>query len=140
MARATGNHNARAIQALEMHLSGASYRVIAAQLHVSHSTIERDVARMLKITLQAPTDQARALHKARLERLLLAAWTPALAGNLEAIRTAKDLLTSLARLLGLDAPAKIDITAWVRDYAEGLGLDPEEGVRIAEDIIRQGSA
>lgn len=45
-------------------------------------------------------------------------------------------LAQEAKLLGLDAPAKIDVTHQIIKLAEELGLDPEEAIVEAERIIK----
>lgn len=44
-----------------------------------------------------------------------------------------------AELLGVDAPTKIDLVAYVRELATREGLDPEEAVAMAERIVREGA-
>lgn len=45
-------------------------------------------------------------------------------------------LKQQAEVLGLNKPAQVDITVYVRQMATELGLDPEEAVREAERVIR----
>lgn len=136
MPGATAERLARAAKAVDLKLAGASYRAIGERLGVSHGQVERDVALVLDRMLAEPVARMRALHLARLERLLLAAWPRATAGDLDAIDTCRRLLDSVAKLLGLDEPAKVDVRHWVRMLAEQEGLDPEQAVKDAETILK----
>lgn len=40
-------------------------------------------------------------------------------------------------LLGLDAPTRVDFTALIRLDAERAGLDPDEMVQLAEQVLRE---
>ena len=42
-----------------------------------------------------------------------------------------------AKLLGLDEPRRVDITAIIEKAAAEAGVDPEEALREAEEIIRR---
>ena len=55
---------------------------------------------------------------------------------LKAIDSVLRLMDWRARYLGLDAATKIDITARVRGWAEELGLDPDQAVAEAEQLLR----
>lgn len=50
------------------------------------------------------------------------------------------LLKQEAELLGLDAPLKVDLAAYVRELAAREGLDPEEAVATAERILKENRA
>ena len=39
--------------------------------------------------------------------------------------------------LGLDMPIKIDLEQRIREGAEAEGLDPEEAIAIANEVIRE---
>jgi len=127
---------ARRVQALDLRLAGASYRQIAVVLGVGVKTAWLDVNRALREYLTEPSDQVRAAEVARLERLFMAHWPKAISGDKEATYTVLAIMDRRARLLGLDAPKRIDITAWVRELAESEGWDVAQTVRDAERIVK----
>jgi hypothetical protein len=47
------------------------------------------------------------------------------------------LLKERAKLLGAYAPAKIDLTAEVREWADRNGFDPQEAVDAAAEIVKE---
>ena len=61
----------------------------------------------LKATLQEPADELRTLELERLDRLLLGVWGQAAKGNQGAVDRALKIMERRARLLGLDAPTKV---------------------------------
>jgi len=135
--------DARAVQALNLRLAGASYRSIGTELHVSYQTAYTDVQRMLRETMQEPTDELRQAELARLDRLLLSLWPLAtrtamspLGPDYRAVDAALRIMERRARLLGLDAPAKIDLTQWVREFAEKHGMDADAAVEKANNIVK----
>src|SRR3990172_2959972 len=102
---------ARRVQALDLRLAGASYRQIALALGVGVKTAWLDVNRALREYLSEPSDQVRAAEVARLDRLFLAHWPKAISGDHQATYTVLAIMDRRARLLGLDAPKRVDITA-----------------------------
>jgi hypothetical protein len=61
----------------------------------------------LKATLQEPADELRKMELERLDRLLLAVWGQAAKGNQGGIDRALKIMERRAKLLGLDAPTKV---------------------------------
>ena len=103
----TAGVDARAVKALDMRLGGASYRQIGKALHVDHTT-------------------AMAGH-----------WEKAIHGDVNSTRTVLTIMDRRAKLLGLDAPQRLDVTGWIREMAEAEGIDPDQAVRDAESIVRR---
>ena len=58
-------------------------------------------------------------------------------GAINATRTVLSIMDRRAKLLGLDAPQRIDLTGWIREMAIAEGLDPDQTVRDAESIVRR---
>ena len=119
-----------------MRLAGASYRQISATLGVPLATAHRQVQRMLTEYAETAT-QLRDMEVARLDRLLMGHWTKAIGGDVNATRTVLSIMDRRAKLLGLDAPQRIDLTGWIREMAIAEGLDPDQAVRDAESIVRR---
>ena len=126
----------RSIKALDLRLAGVSYRQIGEQLDISHTQAERDVQAMLDEMAQEPAEAVRKAELARLDRLVMAHWPAALRGDHRATATVLQIMDRRARYLGLDAPQKIDLTASIREMAEREGIDPDQAVRDAEEIVR----
>lgn len=125
-------------QALELRKAGVSYAVIAEKVGYSGpSGAFRAVDSALKRTLQDPADEVRRLEIERLDAMLLGVWPRARSGDDEAIATVLRIMTRRAKLLGLDAPVKKDIT--LRSYtevaAQKYGLDVAEVLAEAEQIL-----
>ena len=125
------------VQALDMRLGGASYRRISKALGVPLATAHRHVQRMMREYAAEPATQLRDMEVARLDRLLMGHWGKAIGGDVNATRTVLSIMDRRAKLLGLDAPARIDLTAWIREMAIAEGLDPDQAVRDAESIVRR---
>ena len=131
------NFDARALKALDMRLGGSTYRQIGAALAVSHATAFSDVQRMLREYAAEPATQVRDAEVARLDRLMAGHWDKAINGDVNSTRTVLTIMDRRAKLLGLDAPQKLDVTGWIREMAEAEGIDPDQAVRDAESIVRR---
>ena len=98
-------------QALALRYGGATYDSIAQALHyASRQGAQMAVEAALRKTVQEPADQLRQLDLGRLDAMLLAIWAQARAGNFEAIDMALKILARRAKLLGLDAPVRQELT------------------------------
>lgn len=103
----------RKAEALELRKAGYSFRKIAERLQISVGQAFKDVNNELKELAAQRLDSAEELRELELERLdmWLAALDPMVqVGNEGSIRTAVKIAERRAKLLGLDAPAKTDIT------------------------------
>lgn len=101
-------------QALDLRLAGARFADIADKLgYANESGAYKAVQRALTSTLQPAADELREVESARLERLLLAVWPAALDGDAKAIAQARGLIDQRCKLLGLNAPARVDVDATV---------------------------
>ena len=129
----------RAVQALDLRQAGASYRQIGNTLGVSHVTAFRYVRRLLREHTREPAEQIRDAEIARLDRLLMGHWGKAIGGDVNATRTVLSIMDRRAKLLGLDAPPRIDLTGWIREMAIAEGLDPDQAVKDAESIVRRSN-
>ena len=136
----TATAEARRLQALDLRLAGASYRQIGATLGVSHVQAMRDVSKMVSEYASEPADEVRNAELARLDKLMLAHWPQATRGDIKSTTMVLQIMDRRARLLGLDAPQRIDITGWIRDMAKREGLDPDAAVRDAQAILREANA
>lgn len=107
------NIEERRQQALDYRKAGYSYRDIGARLDVSHEQVRRDIEAALAALVDDTKDSAGQLRQLELERLdmLTKALEPmAKVGNPGAVNSFLRVMERRAKLLGLDAPVKQDIS------------------------------
>lgn len=119
---------------VELRHMGITYEVIAKQVGYASPSgafhaYERALARYPKETLE----KKRELAESRLDRLLAGVWTRALRGETSAILAAIKIFERQAKLVGLDAPQKIETDLTVYDG----GDDIDEQVRRFAYLIAQ---
>jgi len=101
----------RQVKALELRLAGCSYEQIASQLgYAGRSGAYKAVETALRQTLREPAEALRTISLERLDRVTLAIWRAANAGDLRAIDVLLRIEARRAKLLGLDAPAKLSFS------------------------------
>ena len=130
----------RRLQAFQLRKAGYTYEAIGEALSISKVAAYKLVRRVvegLNSQSQAEAKEYRALQLARLEDAVKAIWPRAMAGDLGAVDRLVKILEREAKLMCLDQPAKIDITARVRQMAIDNGLDPDEAVETARRIIKE---
>ena len=102
----------RQLKALELRKAGISYQAIADTLgYNSPQAAWKAVNAALKKTLQEPSDEVRKLEMERLDAMLSAIWASVKQGQYKANEVALRLMERRAKLLGLDAPVKTDLTS-----------------------------
>jgi len=100
------------LKALELRKAGISYARIAETLgYKDGSGAWRAVRAALKKTLQEPSDELRMLEIERLDAMLAAIWGSVKQGQYGAQDRALKIMERRAKLLGLDAPVKADVTS-----------------------------
>lgn len=138
-----GELESRRYQALMLRHRGASYRDIARQFNISVSTAFDDVQAMLVELAREPAENVREMELERLDSLMFPLFTRVMStehGRLpdyQAIDRILKIMDRRAKLLGLDAPQKIDITSYIREQAIAEGYDPDEAVRDVEEFLRR---
>lgn len=126
--------NARQKQALELRMAGYGYEAIAERLgYGGPSGAFKAIQSAMKATLKEPADAVRELEVKRLDTMLAGIWIAVRNGNLQAIDRALKIMTRRAELLGLDAPARVNVDLMVRNAAQELGLTDDETARLLED-------
>ena len=118
-------------EALSLRLVGLSYDAIAERLEFANrSGAFRAVQAALKKTLQDPADELRTLELERLDSMLLPMMAQAKKGNQGAVDRVLRIMERRAKLLGLDAPTKQEITG--SDGGPVViaigGIDPDEDI------------
>lgn len=97
-------------RAMDLRIAGATFQQIADKLgYANKSSAYRAVVRGMTETQRPPADELRMLESMRLERLLLAVWHEAMAGDLKAVDTARRIVMDRARLLGLVAQPAAEV-------------------------------
>jgi hypothetical protein len=140
----------REVRAFELRKMGASYRAIGRDLGISqtaaHDAIMRVLARLAAQT-EKHTRELRQMEVERLDAALLVVMPMVRRGDLPAVDRMIRLVDARARLLGLNAPAQVEVggipngaplkaeiinvdaDAFNRDFAALLGLESGEDDR-----------
>lgn len=103
----------RRAKAFSLRKAGASYRQIAQQMAVSLNTAYADVqAELLELREQTKSDavEVRELELQRCDEMILGLWPAVRRGDPKAVMAAVRVSDRRARLLGLDAPSKQEVT------------------------------
>jgi hypothetical protein len=102
----------RHLQALELRKAGISYARIAEALGFnSPQAAWKAVNSALKKTVQEPADELRTLEVERLDAAAAAIYPSVKQGQYGAIDRWIKIMERRAKLLGLDAPTKTDVTS-----------------------------
>jgi hypothetical protein len=94
--------------AVTLRVQGYNYAEIGDQLQISDRMASRVVNRAINRVLREPVGQLVELESARLDALWAAMWPRALAGSARHAEVCVRISERRSRLLGLDAPARID--------------------------------
>ena len=115
-----GQHAKKALRqnaALELRMLGLSYRAIATDCGVNESTAYSDVQNaigLLDNIRREKAEQYRTLELLRLEAMTLSLNAKIDSGDTKAIVVAVKLMERRAKLLGLDALPKADVSAPIK--------------------------
>lgn len=130
----------------DMRVKGMSLRAITLSLMETHDikvaemTIQNDVQAVLN-SVQDKTRQIASEHRTimleRIEQGLKAIFSKVIQGELDAIHAMVRLMERESKLVGADAPAKIDIEHRVRAMAQERGFNEDEAVRAAESAYHE---
>lgn len=118
----------RALAAIDLRTTGASYRTIAEQLgYRDASGAYRAVARLLTRREAESVGELRTVEAKRLDEMQAGLWDKAKAGNLGAVREVIRIMERRARLFGMDAPVSVTVegiseTEFARRAAELLAV------------------
>lgn len=96
-------------QALELRRAGASYEDIGRALEVNKGTIHRWVMRAIHEATVEPARELITVEQQRLDRMQQGLWAKATQGNATAVLAVLKIMERRARLLGLDAPQRVDV-------------------------------
>jgi hypothetical protein len=128
----------QAHRALRFRLAGLPYVEIGAVMGINPDTANQYVIRQLERLVGEETRRAEALRQLHLERadaVMGATWGRAMAGDARAATICLRALDRRAKLLGVYAPARVDIEPRLRALAREHGLDEEELIEEGRAII-----
>jgi hypothetical protein len=129
----------QAHKALQLRIQGMPYHQIAEELGAEEWQVAEWVTNQLRGLRGEEVrnaDVARQLHLERLDALMQANWLKAMEGNADSSTIVLRCMERSSKLLGLDAPQKVDITHRLRLMAEQEGLDYEELLAEAQSVIK----
>ena len=117
----------RQAAAMELRGKGYTFEKIAEELgYRGPSGAFRAVSAGLDKTLREPAASLRVLESERLDRLLEGVWKKAAAGNVQGVRAVLAILERRAKLWGLDAPTR---------YEMSQVLASADGAKVCEAIM-----
>lgn len=134
----------------DMRVSGMSTQQIADELSISTRAVQAALQKaVMMIDATKWLEQETELDLERLNRLLSAHWEPAIGrapgtkgpedlGEPPSIEHSKFVLQVIerrARLLGLDAPKRVDVRAMVIEWAQKEGLDPDDVLDVVPKLL-----
>ena len=127
----------------ERYKEGIPFRQIAAENGVSPQTVSSDIrvfVQQLKEEGLRHVEEYRVVQQERISTAISAVWERVLEGRIDAINVLIKLMERESRLLGLDAPTKVDITAKIAALAVGEGIREDEAYEIAEGVYKELAA
>lgn len=107
-------------EALQLRLAGASYQAIADHLGVSKYTAYHDVQNEIADIPKEAAAELRREELMRLDTLQRAVWKEALQGDTDAVRTALQVVDRRIRMMGLDAPAAVNVGSGNTDIDDAV--------------------
>lgn len=131
----------RAREMVVMRRSGASMRDIARHFNVSTQTVHAAVHDALAQSLALTGHEADLLRQQELERLdavQLAAWPAAMNGHIDSLKIVAQAIDRRCKLLGLDAPAQLEVISIGAIEAEMRRIDAQLALADAQDTDEGG--
>lgn len=129
-------------QVAKFRLAGWSTREIAAHLKCSIGTVSSDekaVFERVREKTDSTVQRAKAISLARLDQITKGVWDGALTGDIDAGNLVLKIEKRRADLLGLDAPARQELTG--RDGAPlGTEPTPENAARLVRERFGEHAA
>lgn len=128
----------RDYRVFDLKVQGLSFREIGKRLDVPASTVRDAFWRVYHDAIGLPADAYRHMHTERLENMYMK--LIAIGENEEhlpqerigAYREARQVLDREAKLLGLDAPDRVDLRALIINTARSEGINVEQALRDGE--------
>lgn len=127
---------ARRRRVFEQRIQGMSIQKIADKEGLSYWQIHQDLeaaARLVDVTKYL--EHELHLDLQRLDQLFYAWFPAAIAGDADAARIALTIMDRRAKLLGLDAPKRVDVTAMIAVWAEKEGLELQDVLDVVGTLL-----
>jgi hypothetical protein len=122
----------RRTDAIALRLAGADYETIAERLgYSSRGAAYTDITRALEARLaeqRQEVDLLRQEELARLNRLQMGVWTAAVGGDPRSAEVALKIIDRRCKLLGLDAPQRLELVTMGAVEQEIRRLEAELGL------------
>ena len=128
---------------LELRRAGLTWQRISEETGYADATgAYAAYKRAIRRTQQQPADELREQELDRIDRLQLAAWPNAMKGSERAILAIVRLMERRAKLLGLDAPTRIqqDVTTWTGDESIDRAVRDLAALLTANDADSSGES
>lgn len=120
---------------IEMRLAGKDFRTIADELgYAGPSGAHKAYRTALREIIREPAEEVVTLELSRLDQLFAAHWDKALKGDGHATSHCLNIMFRRAKLLGIDAPTRINVQTIVQRTAEQFGLDPNEAAELHRSV------
>lgn len=127
----------RQAQALELRRMGKGFAEIAAALGIGKSQAHRLVVAGMEDARQqiaASADDLRVEEVSRLDGMLAGLWPTARKGGVAAVDRVLKIMERRAKLLGLDAPERRELTGRGGAPIESVSMTADEFARIAAEV------
>ena len=125
----------RELAVVELRRTGETWDRIARVVGYSNAAgAYKAYKRALLRTLQQPTEEMRDLELDRLDRLQRAYWKRAIEGETRAADFILRVIDRRAKILGLDAPQKIQAQVVTYDGTSDIDSDIERIVRLLDQV------
>lgn len=130
-------------ECVRLKLDGYSYAdIVATGLYNSRSAARDAFNKSLRENYTEPTEAARHMEVARIDALITANWDAAINGpgvkiKIETGKYVLSLINSKCRILGIDAPQKVDLVGMLSNLAKAAGVSPEDAIREADGLLLQ---
>lgn len=118
---------AKQTKAITLRQAGATYDEVAKLVgYANRQNARQAVLAALEGRRIEAVDEYRALNNARYERMIRTLWATAHSGDLDAMAELRRVLQDQNRLLGLNAPTKVEITDQVDAEIKALAAQLSE--------------
>lgn len=125
--------------ALTLQLAGYSLTAIARECeYADHGGAGKAVARARAKLDRQPLKDMRMLELTRLDTMHRGLWTKAIAGHIPSINACLSIMDRRAKLVGLDAPTRLEVTTV--DELEAWAKELDDLIEAEEKRIREGNA
>lgn len=124
----------------DLRMAGKTLHDIAAELGVNYTTVQKDFA-----AVTTSIDTTKWLRSRidgdvhYLDKLISVLSPRALVGDVDAIETILKIMARQHKILGMEAPKRIDIRYLVQQWAEREGLDPDDVIDVTATLLSESS-